>query len=120
MTQHTADQRTMHAIAAALAAGYRMVEEAARQGAVPLECHHLGRAHILAQTSLGGHCVSHWTLSPSDHTGRTACRLGMAAKSQFQLFSAPCTRGRFQEVAGRNRTSDMGSFPERLLSAPEE
>ena len=48
MTQHTADQRTMHAIAAALAAGYRMAEKAARQGAVPLECHHFGRALRIA------------------------------------------------------------------------
>jgi len=59
MTQHTANQRTMHAIAAALAEEYRMGEEAARQGDVPLAWHHLGRAHILAQTRLGPHCASH-------------------------------------------------------------
>jgi hypothetical protein len=86
LTQHTADQRTLHAIAAALAAGYRMVEKAARQGDVRLECHHLGRANILAQTSLGAHCVSHWTMSPFDNTGHSACRLGMAAKSQQWSF----------------------------------
>ncbi len=62
MTQHTADQRTMNAIAAALAVEYRMVEEAARQGDVPLAWHHLGRAHILAQTRLGTHFVSHWRM----------------------------------------------------------
>jgi hypothetical protein len=32
--------------------------------------------------------------------------------SQFQIFLAPSTRGRFQEAAGRNRTSEMGSLPE--------
>jgi hypothetical protein len=62
MTQHTANQRTKHAIAAALAGEYRMVEEAARQGDIPLAWHHLGRAHILAQTRLGPHCVSHWRM----------------------------------------------------------
>ncbi|MCX9147689.1 DUF3703 domain-containing protein [Erythrobacter sp. WG] len=62
MTQHTADQRTMYAVAAAIAAEYRMVEEAARQGDVPLAWHHLGRAHILAQTRLGPHVVSHWRM----------------------------------------------------------
>jgi hypothetical protein len=48
MTLHTANQRTMHAIAAALAGEYRMVREAARRGDLPLAWHHLGRAQILA------------------------------------------------------------------------
>lgn len=62
MTQQTADQRIVQAITTALAAEYRMVEDAARLGDLPLAWHHLGRAHILAQTSLGAHCVSHWKM----------------------------------------------------------
>jgi len=60
--RHTPDERTVQAIAAALAAEYRMVEAAARLGDLPLAWHHFGRAHILAQTSLGAHCVSHWKM----------------------------------------------------------
>ncbi len=62
MTRHTADPQKAQAIAAALAAEYRMQAAAARQGDVPLAWHHLERAHILAQTSLGPHCVSHWRM----------------------------------------------------------
>lgn len=62
MTRHAADRQTGQAIAAALAAEYRMQAAAAKRGDVPLAWHHLGRAHILAQTRLGAHCVSHWRM----------------------------------------------------------
>lgn len=59
MTRNTADAQRVKAIAAAIAAEYRMQAAASRRGDVPLAWHHLGRAHILAQTRLGAHCVSH-------------------------------------------------------------
>jgi hypothetical protein len=59
MTLHAAGPQT---IDAAIAAEYRWQEAAARQGDVALAWHHLGRAHILAQTRLGPHCVSHWRM----------------------------------------------------------
>jgi hypothetical protein len=62
MTWRTADPQTGQAIAAALAAEYRMQAAAAQRGDVPLAWHHLGRAHILAQTRLVAHCVSHWRM----------------------------------------------------------
>lgn len=62
MTRHAADRQTGQAIAAALAAEYRMQAAAAQRGDITLAWHHLGRAHILAQTQLGAHCVSHWKM----------------------------------------------------------
>lgn len=62
MTRHAADRQTGQAIAAALVAENRMQAAGARQGDITLAWHHLGRAHILAQTRLGAHCVSHWRM----------------------------------------------------------
>jgi len=62
MTRHADDPQTVQPIAAALAVEYGMQAAAARQGDFPLAWHHLGRAHILAQTSLGAHCISHWRM----------------------------------------------------------
>jgi hypothetical protein len=59
---HTADPQRVQAISAALAAEYRMQTAATQRGDVPLAWHHLGRAHILAQTRFGAHCVSHWKM----------------------------------------------------------
>lgn len=59
MTWRTADPQI---IDAAIAAEYRLQEAAARQGDDALAWHHLGRAHILAQTRLGTHCGSHWRM----------------------------------------------------------
>lgn len=62
MTWRNADPQTAQAIAAALAAEYRVQAAAAQRGDVALAWHHLGRANILAQTRLGAHCVSHWKM----------------------------------------------------------
>ncbi|KPF72331.1 MAG: DUF3703 domain-containing protein [Blastomonas sp.] len=62
MTWRTTDPQRVQTISAALAAEYRMQAAAVQRGDVPLAWHHLGRAHILAQTRLGAHCVSHWKM----------------------------------------------------------
>jgi Protein of unknown function (DUF3703) len=59
MTRHPADPQI---IDTTIAAEYRLQQAAAQRGDVPLAWHHLGRAHILAQTRLGPHCVSHWRM----------------------------------------------------------
>lgn len=60
--KHTADPQRAQAISAALAAEYQMQAAAAQRDDVASAWHHLGRAHILAQTRLGAHCVSHWRM----------------------------------------------------------
>jgi hypothetical protein len=50
-------------------------------------------------------------------TGRSVTLCRLAILSQYQLFQAPSTRVRFQEVAGRNRTSEMRSIAEFPLLA---
>lgn len=62
MNGHGANKRRRQAIASALAAEYRAQEDALRRGDFPLAWHHLERAHILAQTDLVPHIVSHWRM----------------------------------------------------------
>ena len=62
MNGHGAEQGRRQAIASALTAEYRAQINAQRRGDFVLAWHHLERAHILAQTSLIPHIVSHWRM----------------------------------------------------------
>lgn len=62
MNGHEADRGSRQAIATALAAEYRAQEGAQCRDDFPLAWHHLERAHILAQTRLAPHIVSHWRM----------------------------------------------------------
>ena len=63
------------AIAAALAGEFAAAQAALDKGATNIAWHHLERVHILAQTSLVAHIVSHWKmlrLSLAEYDGREA------------------------------------------------
>ena len=53
--------------------------------------------------------LGEYILSAFRRTSRRTHRGGMNRTSQFRLFLAPRTRGRFQEVPSGNRTSDMAA-----------
>ncbi len=59
MNGYGADRGKKQTIATALAAEYRAQERAQQRSDFQLAWHHLERAHILAQTSLIPHIVSH-------------------------------------------------------------
>ena len=48
-----------HRLAVLLAEEYRAADEAERAGRIAMAWHHLGRAHILAQTQIWPHLQAH-------------------------------------------------------------
>lgn len=92
-----------------LAREYRAAQKAVEADQIDLAWHHLERAHILAQTRLWAHCLSHWKML-SLAVGQRDLR--EVAGQVFRLILAPIGNVTGRLPLGNTGRANVSAFAE--------